>query len=108
MTISAAMRIAAITVTARPEATPSVLNTVAVASTAEIASEVSQPIDVSHEMMPGSFCPCTPNAARESTIVGALPRFPAIATSPHSAKLMTMPITATTLACQKLMPKPSR
>ena len=59
-------------------------------------------------MMPGTFCPCTPNAARESTIVGAEPRLPAIATSPHSAKLMTMPMTATIVACQKLIPKPSR
>ena len=42
------------------------------------------------------------------TIVGALPRLPAIATSPHSAKLTMMPRIATIVACTKLIEKPSR
>lgn len=87
---------------------PSRCSTVVVASTAVMVSDVSQPIEVSHDTMPGIFCPCTPNAARDSTMVGADPRFPAIAMSPHSAKDTTMPMIATTVACQSEMPKPSR
>jgi len=49
-------------------------------------SEVSHPIDVSHETMPGTFWPWTPNAARESTIVGAEPRLPATAMRPQRKK----------------------
>ena len=72
--VSTPITSAAMTVTALPAPIPRISKTVAVASTAEIASEVSQPIEVSHEMMPGTFWPCTPKAARESTIVGAEPR----------------------------------
>src|SRR5690606_17340078 len=86
---------------------PSCVMTVAVASTAMIARNVSQPIDVSHETMPGTFCPCTPKAARESTMVGAEPRFPEIAMSPHSRNDTTMPMTETIVACQNEMPNPS-
>src|SRR5690606_16641201 len=56
---------------------------------------------------PGTFCPCTPNAARESTIVGADPRLPAIAISPHSANETTMPMIETMVACQNDTPNPS-
>lgn len=86
---------------------PSCVMTVAVASTAMIARKVSQPIDVSQDTIPGTFCPWTPNAARESTIVGADPRLPAIAMRPHSRNDTTMPTTETRVACQKEMPKPS-
>ena len=72
-----------------------------------IARYVSQPIEVSQETMPGTFWPCTPKAARESTIVGALPRLPAMAISPHRKNEIGMPISATSVACQKLIPKPS-
>ena len=90
-----------------PPSPPSWVMTVAVASTAMIARNVSQPIDVSHETTPGTFWPCTPNAARESTMVGAEPRLPAIAISPHSRNETTTPMVETTTACQKEMPKPS-
>ena len=86
---------------------PSCVMTVAVASTAMIARNVSQPIEVSHETMPGTFWPCTPKAARESTMVGAEPRLPAIAISPHSRNDTTMPMIDTIVACQNEMPKPS-
>ena len=72
-----------------------------------IARKVSQPIEVSHEMTPGTFWPVTPNAARDRTIVGAEPRLPAIAMIPHSANETTMPTTVTRTACQNEMPKPS-
>ena len=71
-----------------------------------MARKVSQPIEVSQETTPGTFCPLTPNAARESTIVGAEPRLPASAMMPHSANDTMMPRTVTTTACQKEMPKP--
>ena len=57
-------------------------------------------------MTPGTFWPCTPNAARDRIIVGAEPRLPAMAMTPHRAKEMTTPMTVTTIACQKEMPKP--
>ncbi len=41
-------------------------------------------------------------------MVGADPRLPAIAMSPHRANDTTMPMTATTVACQSEIPKPSR
>ena len=45
-------------------------------------------------------------AAREMTMVGADPRLPATATSPHSRKETTMPTRETTRAWTKEMPKP--
>ena len=45
---------------------------------------VSQPRVSSQEITAGSRLPRTPNAARDSTIVGAEPRLPASATNPHS------------------------
>ena len=89
-----------------PPPQPSWSKIVAVASTARIARKVSQPIETSHEMTPGTFCPLTPNAARDSTMVGAEPRLPAIAMIPQSANETTMPTTVTTTACQNEMPKP--
>ena len=78
-----------------------------VASTAMMARKVSHPIDTSQDMTPGTFCPCTPKAARLRIIVGADPRLPAIAMIPHRAKLRITPTTATTAACANEMPKPS-
>lgn len=108
MTISAATIAVATTLshTLSPSP-PSCVMTVAVASTARIARNVSHPIEVSHETMPGTFWPCTPNAARESTMVGAEPRLPAMAMSPQSRNDTTMPMTETMVACQNEMPKPS-
>ena len=79
---------------------------VPVARTAVIASEVSQPIDVSHETTPGTFAPCTPNAARDMTMVGTEPRLPPRAMTPQIMKDKTVPTIATMVACQKLIPKP--
>ena len=56
-------------------------------------------------MTPGTFCPVTPKAARLSTIVGAEPRLPAIAMTPHRAKETTIPTRATSTPCQNEMPK---
>ena len=47
----------------------------------------------------------SPKAARLRIIVGAEPRLPAIAISPHSRKETTMPTTATSTPCQKEIPK---
>ena len=77
---------------------------VAVASTAMIARNVSHPIEVSHEMTPGTFWPVTPKAARERIIVGAEPRLPAIAMTPHRANETVMPTTATRTPCQNETP----
>src|SRR6478736_7037938 len=104
---AATMTVAVILTAMLSPSPPSCVMTVAVASTAMMARNVSQPIDVSHDTMPGTFCPCTPNAARESTMVGADPRLPAIAMSPHSRNDTTMPTTETIVACQNEMPKPS-
>ena len=49
-----------------------------------MTSTVSQPTVSSQEIAVGSLLPRTPNAARESTIVGAEPRLPASAMKPQS------------------------
>ena len=104
--MSAATATVAATSTGVPLGRPRRENTVAVARTAMIDRNVSHPIEVSHETIPGTFWPCTPNAARESTIVGALPRLPAIAIRPHRKNEIGMPMRVTRVACQKLTPKP--
>ena len=70
-------------------------------------STVSQPTSSTQERNVGSALPCTPNAARLSTIVGADPRLPASATTPHSANDRTIPTTAAIVACQNETPKPT-
>lgn len=97
---------AAMTFTVVPELQPSRWKIVAVASTAVMASDVSQPIDVTHETIPGTLLPCTPKAAREATIVGAEPRFPAMATMPHSRNETMTPTTAATTAWRNDTPNP--
>ena len=62
----------------------------------------------SQEIAAGSRLPRTPKAARDSTMVGAEPRLPANATNPQSRNETTMPMIPAIIACQKLMPKPSR
>ena len=89
-----------------PPPQPSSLNTVAVASVASTTSTVSQPTVSSHESADGSRFPRTPNAARESTIVGADPRLPASAITPHSANETTIPTTPASTACQNEIPNP--
>jgi hypothetical protein len=106
MTIIAATTMAAMTLVAVPPPHPSRSKIVAVASTAMIDKKVSQPIETSHEMTPGTFCPVTPKAARDKIIVGAEPRLPAIAMIPQSTKETTTPSEGDEDACQKEMPKP--
>src|SRR3954451_472393 len=105
--MSRATTAAATTLVAVPPPQPSWVKIVEVASTARMARKVSQPIDVSHEMTPGSFWPLTPNAARESTMVGAEPRLPAIAMTPHRANDTITPTTVTSTPCQNDTLKPS-
>jgi hypothetical protein len=98
----------AITLVAVPAVQPSAVKTVAVASVASATSTVSQPTSSSQLTAVGRTFPRTPKAARDSTIVGADPRWPASQTKPTSKKLSTMPATPARVACQKLTPKPSR
>jgi hypothetical protein len=56
-----------------------------------MTSTVSQPTVSSQDSAAAAGCRCTPNAARDSTIVGADPRLPASAITPHSANETTMP-----------------
>ncbi len=58
-------------------------------------------------MTVGSLLPRTPNGALLSTIVGADPRLPAIATNPQSTNEMMIPATLTQSACQNEIPNPS-
>ena len=83
-TVIAATTTSATIRTPSPEPQPMRSKTVAVASVAVIVRTVSQPTLISHEISAGSRLPRTPNAARESTIVGADPRLPANATKPHN------------------------
>src|SRR5258708_1209707 len=90
-----------------PPPQPRCAKTGAIASVARIISTVSQPTVRSHETTVGSLLPRTPNGALLSTIVGADPRLPAIATNPHSRKEMMIPATLTHSACQNEIPNPS-
>src|SRR4051812_39482345 len=90
-----------------PPPQPSRVNTVAVASVASTTRTVSQPTVSSQDSAAVRRFPRTPNAARDSTMVGAEPRLPASATTPHSANDTTMPTTPTIAACQKETPNPS-
>ncbi len=106
-TISTVMTRNAMTLVTSPELQPSRWNTVAVASVASTVSTISQPTLRIQETSVGSLLPCTPNAARDSTSVGADPRLPATAMNPTSRNETTIPITPATHACQKEMPNPS-
>jgi hypothetical protein len=106
-TISTPTTISATTLVRSPPPQPRRSKTVAVASVARIVSTVSQPTVSSHDTSDGSLLPRTPNAARLSTIVGAEPRLPASAISPHSRNEKAIPITPATTACQNEIPNPS-
>ena len=106
-TTSAAVTTKPSTLVASPPPQPSSLNTVAVASDASDTSTVSQPTSRTQDRAVGSALPVTPKAARLSTIVGADPRLPASATTPHSANDRTTPITPAIVACQNETPKPT-
>jgi hypothetical protein len=92
--------ISASTFVAVPPPQPSRSTTVEVAKMASTTRTVSQPTVTSHDNSVGTRFPCTPNAALDSTIVGANPRRPACAMTPHRAKEATTPMTAATRACQ--------
>jgi hypothetical protein len=105
MTSAAVTRNATIFVNVPPPQ-PSSENTVDVARVDSETSTVSQPTRSSQERKAGTALPVTPNAARLSTIVGAEPRLPASATTPHSANDSTTPTTPAIAACQNETPKP--
>src|SRR5919202_5370613 len=106
-TITAATTRNATILTALPLPAPSRSNTVAVASVASAVSAVSQPTSSRYDTAAGSPLPCTPNAARDTTIVGADAVLPESATKPTSRNEKAMPTTAATTPCQNDTPKPS-
>ena len=106
-TISTVMTMKAITLVTSPALQPSWWNTVAVARVASTVSTISQPTFSIQDTRAGSLLPCSPNAARDSTSVGADPRLPATAMNPTSRKLTTIPISPAATAWPNEMPKPS-
>ncbi len=97
----------AMTFVASPEDQPSWWNTVAVASVASTTRMISHPTLSSQDTSEGSLLPCTPNAARDSTSVGADPRFPATAMNPTSRNDTMIPISPAATACQNDTPPSS-
>lgn len=89
-----------------PEPHPSFSMADEEARTAVVDREISHPNVAIHDMAAGTLAPSTPKMARVSTMVGALPRLPAIEMMPTSKKEMTTPAMVVTVACQKEMPKP--
>lgn len=77
------------------------------ASTAVVVSEISQPNVAIQLNAAGTLAPSTPNMARVSTMVGALPRLPAMEMMPTSRNETTTPMMVMAVACQNEMPKPS-
>ncbi len=106
-TMRAATTMSATIFVATPPFQPSRSKTVEVASTASAVSAVSQPTVSTHESTAGTLLPLTPNIERLRIIVGAEPRLPASAMTPHRKNETTIPITPTSVACQNEMPKPS-
>jgi hypothetical protein len=107
MIVNAATTSSATTLVTVPELHPSRSKMVAVASVAKMTRTVSHPTVSTQDSSAGSRLPLIPNAARESTIVGADPRLPAIAMNPHSRNENRMPSRPAISACQKETPKPS-
>lgn len=86
---------------------PSFSAAVAIARTAVMASEISQPSVAIQLSAAGILAPRTPKVARVNTIVGAFPRLPAIDITPTSRKDTITPIMVISVACQKDIAKPS-
>src|SRR6478609_3438794 len=105
--MSAATTTSATTCTPVPPPQPSASTTVAVARVASAVRIVSQPTVSSQDSTAATRLPCTPSAARDSTIVGADPRLPASATIPQSRNENTMPTTLATTAWPNDTPKSS-
>ena len=87
---------------------PTRVKTVSVARVASETNTVSQPTKIKYERSPGTTFPFTPNAARESVIVGALARLPASELIPTNPNEAIVPIIAARVACQNEMPKPRK
>ena len=92
---------------AAPEPQPSFSMVLDSASTAVVVSEISQPNVAIQLNAAGTLAPSTPNVARVSTMVGALPRLPAMEMMPTSRNETTTPMMVMAVACQNEMPKPS-
>src|SRR5438270_5819175 len=107
-TTTAAMTMNATIFVPSPPPQPRRSNTVAVASVASDTSTVSQPTRRMYESAAGILPPCTPYAARLSTIVGADPRLPARDTNPTSTNERIVPARPATVACQNDTPKPRK
>src|SRR5690349_20281650 len=90
-TTTAAVINSTISFVAPPAGQPSRPNTVVMARVDSTTSAVSQPTISNQDTKAGSLLPCTPKAARLSTMVGAEPRLPASATSPQAKNDKTMP-----------------
>ena len=87
---------------------PTLVKTVSEANVARDTKTVSQPTKIKYDKKPGNRFPLTPNAARESVIVGALARLPARDEIATNEKLPIVPITAAAVACQKEIPNPRK
>ena len=90
-----------------PEPQPSFSMVEDDASTAVVVRDISQPSVAIHDMAAGTLAPFTPKMARVRTMVGALPRLPAMEMMPTSRKEMMTPAMVVNVACQKEMPNPS-
>ena len=77
------------------------------ASTAVVVNEISQPNVAIQLSAAGTLAPSTPKVARVSTMVGALPRLPAMEMTPTSRNDTTTPMVVMMVACQKEMPNPN-
>lgn len=90
-----------------PDPQPSFSMVEDAASTAVVVRDISHPSVAIQDMAAGTFAPSTPKMARVRTMVGALPRLPAMEMMPTSRNEMTTPAMVVNVACQKEMPNPS-
>ena len=87
---------------------PTLVKTVSEAKVASETRTVSQPTNIKYDKNPGRRFPLTPNAARDSVMVGAFARFPARDEIATNAKLPIVPIRAAAVACQNEIPNPKK
>ena len=85
---------------------PRAWSTVAEARVAETHRTVSQPTVRIHDSAADSRLPLYPKAARDRARVGALPRLPRTAMTPHRKNDRRTPTLPATTACQKDRPNP--
>ena len=91
---------------AAPEPQPSLVMVEDRASTAVAVREISQPSVAIQLNAAGTLAPSTPKVARVITMVGALPRLPAMEIMPTSRNDTTTPMMVMMVACQKEIPNP--